>query len=106
MATTELSGVTLSTKANVYFDGKVVSHSVTLAGGAKKTVGVIYPGEYHFGTDAPERMEIVAGRCEVRIDGGDAWKSYGAGDAFDVAGDSGFTIRVSDGLTEYVCSFG
>lgn len=62
-------GVEVVTKANVYFEGKVVSHTVRFSDGSKKTLGLIYPGEYHFGTDAPERMQIVAGACRVRIDG-------------------------------------
>lgn len=102
---TEFSGVTVHTKANVYFDGKVVSHTVLLPGGAKKTLGLIYPGSYHFGTGAPERMEIVAGACRVQLDGATAWNDYAAGTFFDVPGKSGFTIEVQGGLCEYICSF-
>ena len=102
---TQFDGVTVHTKANVYFDGKVVSHSLLMPGGAKKTLGLIYPGSYHFGTAAPERMEIVAGGCRVTLDGQNAVKEYAAGTYFDVPGKSGFTIEVPDGLCEYICSF-
>lgn len=102
---TEFAGVTVSTKANVYFDGRVVSHTVLFPGGAKKTLGLIFPGSYHFGTGAPERMEIVAGACRVRIDGSTETKDYAAGTVFDVPGQSGFTIEVQSGLCEYICSF-
>jgi len=102
---TEFSGVTVHTKANVYFDGKVVSHTVLMPGGAKKTLGLISPGSYHFGTGAPERMEIVAGACRVQLDGGTDWRDYAAGTFFDVPGKSGFTIEVKAGLCEYICSF-
>ena len=102
---TEFSGVTVHTKANVYFDGKVVSHTVLVAGGAKKTLGLIYPGTYHFGTGAPERMEIVAGVCRVQLDGSSAHSDYAAGQYFDVPGKSGFTVTVAGGLCEYICSF-
>ncbi len=102
----ELSNVTVTAKANVYFDGKVVSHSVRLADGSKKTIGLIYPGEYHFGTQAPERMEIIAGSCTVRLDGQPSSKEYSSGSFFDVPGSSGFTIQVQGGITEYICSFG
>lgn len=101
----QFSGVTVHTKANVYFDGKVVSHTVLLPGGAKKTLGLIYPGSYHFGTGAPERMEIVAGACRVTLDGQAGVKEYAAGTFFDVPGQSGFTIEVPAGLCEYICSF-
>ena len=102
---TQFDSVTVLTKANVYFDGKVVSHSILMPGGAKKTLGLIYPGSYHFGTAAPERMEIVAGSCRVTLDGQNAVKEYAAGTYFDVPGKSGFTIEVPDGLCEYICSF-
>jgi uncharacterized protein YaiE (UPF0345 family) len=105
MSSPEFSNVTAVAKANVYFDGKVVSHTIRLADGSKKTLGLIYPGEYHFGTDAPERMDIVAGSCSVVLDGGGQSSTYGAGQGFDVPGKSGFTIRVESGIAEYVCSF-
>ena len=54
MSTPSFSNVTVDAKANVYFDGKVVSHSVHFTDGSKKTLGLIYPGEYHFGTAAAE----------------------------------------------------
>jgi uncharacterized protein YaiE (UPF0345 family) len=102
---TQFTGVTVHTKANVYFDGKVVSHTVLMPDGAKKTLGLIYPGSYHFGTGAPERMEIVAGVCFVTLDGQNAIKEYAAGSYFDVPGKSGFTIEVQSGICEYICSF-
>ena len=99
------SNVTAIAKANVYFDGKVISHTVLMPDQAKKTLGLIYPGNYHFGTGAPERMEIVAGACQVTLDGQAAVKDYAAGTYFDVPGKSGFTIEVKSGLCEYICSF-
>ena len=99
------AGVTVHTKANVYFDGKVVSHTVLMPDGAKKTLGLIYPGSYHFGTGAPERMEITAGTCRVTLGGQAAAKDYPAGSSFDVPGQSGFTIAVAVGICEYICSF-
>ena len=101
----QFAGVTVVTKANVYFDGKVVSHSVLFADGSKKTLGLIYAGSYHFGTDAAERMEIVAGTCKVTLDGQSAVKTYGTGEYFDVPAKSGFTIEVAAGIAEYICSF-
>jgi len=102
---TQFSGVTVHTKANVYFDGKVVSHTVWFSDNTKKTLGLIYPGTFHFGTGAPERMEIVAGACRVTLDGSTAGRDYAAGTHFDVPGKSGFTIEVGDGICEYICSF-
>ena len=102
---TQFAGVTVTTKANIYFYGKVVSHSVLFPDGTKKTLGLIYPGSFHFGTGAPERMEIVAGTCRVTLDGRSEVRTYGAGLHFDAPGKSGFTIAVADGLCEYICSY-
>ena len=97
--------VTVDAKANVYFEGKVVSHTVHFADGSRKTLGLIYPGTFHFGTAAPERMEIIAGNCEVVLDGTTETIAVEAGSSFDIAGNSGFTITVADCICEYICSF-
>lgn len=102
---TQFSNVTVSTKANVYFDGNVVSHTVLFSDNTKKTLGLIRPGSYHFNTGVPERMEIVAGACDVTLDGSKEMRTYAAGTSFDVPGKSGFTIAVQSGLCEYICSF-
>ena len=101
----EFRGVTAVAKANVYFDGKVVSHSILFPDGSRKTLGLIYPGKFHFGTDKPERMDIVAGLCAVKLDGQASVASYTAGQAFEVPAKSGFDIEVKSGICEYVCSF-
>ena len=105
MCADSFSNVTVHTKANVYFDGRVVSHTILFPPGEKKTLGLIYPGVYHFGTGVPERMEIVAGSSLVSLDGETAQLPYGPGTHFDVPGNSGFTISVQDGICEYICSF-
>jgi uncharacterized protein YaiE (UPF0345 family) len=102
---TEFRGVTVVTKANVYFEGKVVSHSILFPDGSKKTLGLIYPGRFHFGTDKAERMEIVAGECTVKLDGSNSSVMYAAGQVFEVLGKSGFDIEVKSGICEYICSF-
>ena len=102
---TEFPNVTAITKANIYFDGKVVSHSILMPDGAKKTLGLIYPGSYHFGTGKAEIMEIVAGACDVKIDGSDTVSHHAAGQAFEVPANSGFDIAVQAGICEYICSF-
>lgn len=101
----EFRGVTAVAKANVYFDGKVVSHSIVFPDGSKKTLGLIYPGKFHFNTGAAERMEIIAGECIVKIDGKPATITFTAGQLFDVPAKSGFDIEIKTGICEYVCSF-
>jgi len=101
----EFTNVTAVAKANVYFDGNVVSHSIVLPDGSKKTLGLIRPGTYHFGTAAAERMEITDGTCEVTLDGSATPATWTAGTCFEVPANSGFSITVAAGLCQYVCSF-
>ena len=105
MSQIEFSSVTALAKANVYFEGKVVSHSIVLANGERKTLGLIYPGNFHFGTKSAERMEIIAGICRVKLDGASSWTSYTVGQRFEVPVNSGFDIEVTSGICEYICTF-
>ena len=97
--------VSVLKKSNVYFDGKCVSHTVLFDDGTRKTLGVIFPSNLTFNTAAPEVMEVVAGRCRVRLKGESDWKEYGAGQSFNVPGDSAFDIETLE-LLDYVCHFG
>lgn len=101
----KFENVTALCKANVFFDGKVISHTILFSDQSKKTLGVIYPGSYHFNTQAPERMDIIAGVCRVKLAGQPNETVYAAGQYFEVPGNSGFDIAVGDGIIEYVCSF-
>jgi uncharacterized protein YaiE (UPF0345 family) len=96
--------VSVIKRANVYFEGKCVSHNVVFADGTKKSLGVILPSLLTFTTGAPERMEITAGRCRVRLEG-TVWKEYNLGDQFEIAGDSSFDIEVLE-TVDYICHFG
>lgn len=97
--------VTLDPRANVYFDGACVSHTFHTADGARKSAGAILPGTLTFGTAAPEVMDVVAGRCRVRLAGTQEWSEHGVGDSFAVPGDSSFDIEVLETLS-YVCHYG
>jgi uncharacterized protein YaiE (UPF0345 family) len=101
----EFRNVTAVAKANVYFDGKVVSHTILLPDGVRKTLGLIFPGKFHFGTATAERMEIVAGQCAVKLDGQPAVKTYAAGQTFEVPAKSGFDIEVKTAPCEYICTY-
>lgn len=103
--TTQFDDVSVVAKANVYFDGKVVSHTVLFKDGSKKTVGLIYPGTYTFNTGAPEKMEIIAGVCKARNKGAADWAAFKDGTFFKVPGNSAFDIAVEAGVLEYICSF-
>ena len=99
-----IHNVSVNPQANVYFDGKCVSHSLTLADGSKKSVGVILPATLTFNTGAPEIMECVAGSCEYKLDGSNAWVKSSAGESFNVPGNSKFEIRVAEAY-HYICHF-
>ena len=90
--------------ANVYFDGKCVSHTVILDKKKKKTVGVIQPSSLTFNTGAPEIMEGVGGSCRVRLKGESDWVTYGVGQSFNVPGNSSFDIACDEPY-HYVCHF-
>lgn len=105
MSTLRIDGASVATQANVYFDGKCISHGLTLADGSRKSVGVILPSTLTFNTGAPEVMECVAGACEYRLEGTDAWLRCEAGDRFAVPGNARFDIRVTDAF-HYICHFG
>ena len=104
--TEKYSGVELKTAANVYFDGKCVSHSFVTADGVHKSVGVVLPARLTFGTGKPEVMECVAGSCRYLLKGETEWKSCSAGQMFSIPGDSSFDIEVTDAPFHYVCHFG
>ena len=105
MTTEKIDGVSVTTKASVYFDGKCVSHGITFPDGTKKLVGVILPATLTFNTGAPEIMECVAGSCEYKLAGSDAWVKSSAGEQFNVPGNSKFDIRVTEAY-HYICHFG
>ena len=106
MSDTTFENVTVAPKANIYFDGRVVSHTVHLSDGSRKTLGLIYPGEYHFGTAAPEIMEITDGSCVVTLDGSFEKREITSGSSFEVPAKSGFTISVEEEvICQYVCSY-
>ncbi len=100
----QFDNVSVKKKANVYFDGKCVSHTILLPNGTRSTIGVIFPSSLTFNTAAPELMEINLGSCKVRLKGEEGWKTYGAGEKFTVPGNSSFEIETTE-MLDYVCHF-
>ena len=97
--------VAVLTRANVYFDGRCISHTVLLPDGSRKSVGVILPGSLTFNTGAPEVMELLKGKCRIKREGEDDWSRFEGGQQFSVAGNSRFDIETLETL-HYVCHFG
>ncbi len=100
----QFDNVSIVKKANVYFDGKVTSRSVIFPDGSTKTLGVMMPGEYEFGTAEKENMEIMAGELEVLLPGEDDWQEIKGGESFNVPANSKFSLKIKT-LTDYCCSF-
>lgn len=100
----EFSGVTVVKKANIYFDGKVASHTVLFPDGSKKTLGVMQSGEYTFSTGAAEIMEILSGSLSYRLGETGDWIPVQGGESFQVPANSSFTMMVP-AVCDYCCSF-
>lgn len=103
--TKQFENVTLNTAANVYFDGKCISHSFVLPDGTRKSAGVVLPSVLNFGTAAAEIMECVAGACRVKLAGENEWRDIVAGQSFDVPANSNFDIEVSGEPFHYICHY-
>ncbi|MBD3611606.1 MAG: pyrimidine/purine nucleoside phosphorylase [Hydrogenovibrio crunogenus] len=100
----QFENVTVVKAANVYYDGKVSSRTVLFADGSKKTLGLLLPGEYEFGTEAAEIMEMLAGDVDVLLPGETKWQSLSAGESFNVPANSKFGINVKT-VADYCCSY-
>ena len=100
----EFVNVSVSTEANVYFNGQVTSRAIVLADGTEKTLGVMLPGEYEFGTAVRELMEITSGQLDVLLPGATEWQTFSVGSAFEVPAAAKFSVKVQQ-ITNYVCSY-
>lgn len=100
----EFSNVTVTKVANIYFNGQVTSRKISFADGSFKTLGIMLPGEYEFGTNQAEVMEILQGSMKVLLPGTWEWQTITAGQSFNVPADSKFKIVVQT-LVDYCCSY-
>jgi len=100
----EFNNVTVVKKANVYFDGKVTSRIILFPDKSKKTLGIMLPGEYEFGTEDKEIMEIISGDLEVLLPGSEEWQRIQGGEIFEVPAKSKFTLKIKS-VTDYCCSY-
>lgn len=100
----KFENVSVVKAVNTYFEGKVSSRTVIFADGSQKTLGLMMPGEYEFGTDAAEVMEILSGELNVLLPGQDEWRAVTGGEQFEVPANSKFGVKV-ESLTDYCCSY-
>ncbi|WP_018752957.1 pyrimidine/purine nucleoside phosphorylase [Paenibacillus sanguinis] len=103
--TQQLQNVTIDKQANIYFEGKVTSRTVWLPDGNKLTLGIMLPGEYEFGTDSLEVMDILSGELKVQLPGEAVWREISGRGTFTVPAHSSFKLEVSR-ITDYCCSYG
>ncbi len=100
----EFTDVTIVKKANSYFDGRVTSRTVKFNDGSRKTLGIMQPGNYEFGTAEKEIMEILAGELEILLPGAETWQQIKGGESFEVPANAKFSLKVKT-LTDYCCSY-
>lgn len=100
----EFNNVTVVREANIYFDGKVTSRTVRFADGSRKTLGIMMPGDYEFGTQEKEIMEILAGELDVLLPGQSGWQTFKGGQSFEVPANAAFKLQVKK-ATDYCCSY-
>ena len=100
----KIENVSVIKKANVYFDGKVTSRTLLFPDGSKKTLGIILPGEYEFGTNEEEKMELLSGEVKVLLPGNAGWVSFKAGQPFEVPANSKFKLSAVV-VADYLCSY-
>jgi len=100
----QFENVVVDLAGNSYFEGAVTSRTVRFADGSTKTLGFMLPGEYEFGTDQAELMEITTGELDVRLPESDSWLSIKGGESFDVPAKSKFQVKVRT-ITDYCCSY-
>ncbi len=100
----KFDNVTVVKKANMYFDGKVTSRTVLFSDGTRKTLGIMLPGEYEFGTADKEIMEVLGGKLKVLLPECSEWETFIEGQAFEVKAKSKFKLVVEE-ATDYCCSY-
>lgn len=100
----QFENVTVVKSANIYFNGNVTSRTVIFADGRRITLGIMLPGEYEFGTEAAERMEILSGDLAVLLPGATEWRQVGGGGVFNVPAKARFQLKIN-AVTDYCCSY-
>lgn len=100
----QFDNVTVLKNASVYFDGKVTSRTVVFADGTKKTLGIMLPGEYEFGTAEKEIMEILSGDLTILLPGQTEWQTIKGGESFEVPANASFKLKIET-ITDYCCSY-
>lgn len=98
-----IQNATIVKAANIYYDGKVTSRTVNLADGTTQSLGIMMPGEYTFGTNEAEIMEMLSGELEIKLPN-EEWKTLSTPETFNVPANSSFDLKIKT-VTDYCCSY-
>jgi|SRR5690606_9364809 len=88
---------------NVYFDGKVQSLALETDQG-KATLGVMKKGSYEFSASTAERMVVISGVMNVKLQDA-SWMKYLEHEEFNVKANATFDI-ICDTDVAYICYYG
>jgi hypothetical protein len=99
----KLENVSVVKEANIYYDGKVTSRTVEFSDGTIKSLGIMLPGDYTFGTAQAEIMEMLSGELEIRLPN-EEWKTLNTPETFNVPANSSFDLKITK-VTDYCCSY-
>jgi len=100
----EFKNVTVLKKANIYFEGKVISYTITFEDGSTKTLGCMQVGDYTFNTNAAEIMEFFSGELVVELPNQKEPLVIHGKATFEVPAHSSFTLHVKS-IADYCCSY-
>ena len=96
--------VSVAVAGNSYFDGAVTSRTLNFTDGSRKTLGFMAAGEYEFGTEAAELMEITSGELDYKLADSDKWVTVKGGESFNVPANSKFQVSAKN-MVDYCCSY-
>jgi len=99
----EFKNVTVKKEANIYYDGKVTSRTIEFEDGSIKSLGIMLEGEYTFGTNEAEIMEILSGDLEIKLPN-EEWKTLNTPETFNVPANSSFDLKIKT-VVDYCCSY-
>ncbi len=98
-----IKNVEIKKEANIYYDGKVTSRTIILENGDVQSLGIMLPGEYTFGTNEAEIMEILSGELDIKLPN-EQWKTLNTPETFNVPANSSFDLKIKS-VTDYCCSY-
>ncbi len=99
----EIQNITIKKEANIYYDSNVTSRTITLADGSIQSLGIMLPGNYTFGTNEAEIMEILSGKLDIKLPNKE-WKTLNTPETFEVPANSSFDLKIKT-VTDYCCSY-